>query len=205
MNEKIYLHSINCYEMNEQILSFLDIVKNGEIISLRRQGKTESTSFAGLDYISLSDYEKRFLYPEKLYKYNAFNIYSRYGISFAFNKEDLEVIIPAYCHFCGVYKQNLKTMKRLGNSVNRYSDFLDEVQVKDSVSLDNLSFVTFPTKMYFNREFFYSKNHKYKKLLENIKQIHDILKYFNNDKEIYDIDTKIKMDEEGIIKLVYKK
>ena len=69
MNEHIYLHTINngynnYYVSKKQKEVLESILKSKKILSKRMQGfneKNTTINFAGLDYISLSDYEKRFI------------------------------------------------------------------------------------------------------------------------------------------------
>lgn len=205
MNENVYMHAINKYSMDDQIVTFFEIVKDGAILSLRNRGESSSDSFSGLDYISLCDYEKKNLVPKTDKYYNAYNVFVRYGITFAFPKDAIEIIKPKIYIVQNDYLFNKKMMKYMGNFEERYSDFLDEVQTKDRISLDSLEYITFPTRMYFNKEMTFSRSLKCKMLKNRIEEIKSILNYFNYDVDIYDIDSKIKLDEEGIIRLIYKK
>ena len=67
MNEKIFLHTINndmsdFYRPKKQKETLEKILSSGKILSRRKLGYPEEsfTNFSGMDYISLSDYEKRF-------------------------------------------------------------------------------------------------------------------------------------------------
>jgi len=61
MEERVYMHTVNNRYFNSRrdIKVLSSILDSNAILSLRRQGKSHSSSFAGLDYISLCDYEKR--------------------------------------------------------------------------------------------------------------------------------------------------
>ena len=205
MNEKVYMHAINNAFFDSQIRTLFKIARDGAVLSLRRQGKTESGSFSGLDYISLCDYEKRNLSPECNRYYNAYYNYIRNGISLAFDKDKLDVIVPEYRRLKEPSIYKAAEMKKLGDSDKRYTDFLDEVQVKDIITLDKLSYVTFPVNKYLGELVLTRKITKLKLLKEKVKEINLILNYFGFDSDIYDIDTRIKMDEEGINKLIYRK
>ena len=68
MNEKIFLHTINndmsdFYRPKKQKETLEKILSSGKILSRRKLGYSEDsfTNFSGMDYISLSDYEKRFV------------------------------------------------------------------------------------------------------------------------------------------------
>ena len=92
MNEKVYMHSIKHYKMNDQINAFISIFNDGYVLSKRNQGKTFSDNFSGLDYISLCDYEKRNMYPQDNKYYNSYYSYIRHGISLAFPKDKSFII-----------------------------------------------------------------------------------------------------------------
>jgi hypothetical protein len=183
----------------------MNIVRDGKIKSLRKQGKKDTCTYAGLDYISLCDYELRDVTPSYDEYYNAYNSYIKNGISFAFPKDKLDVIVP---HYLDPYSEAMKTMGLvwdISNSDKRYSDFFDEVQVKDEISLDKALYLTFPTRHFFLSNALFTKNTKSYSLEKKIYEINLILDYFNYSRDIYDIDTQIKLDEEGIKKLIYKK
>ena len=207
MNENVYMHAIGdvLIDYENGIKNLRNIVKDGAILSLRNQGKEDWLGFAGLDYISLCDYEKRFMYPIKRPCYNAYYSFIRRGISFAFDKSNIDAIKPIY------FDVNLKShdgfdlMKRMGCCNIRYSDFFDEVQVKDIIKLDYLSYITFPTRAFFCYDESFSRKNKYKSLENKINEIKSILYNYNYNTDIYEIDSGIKMDEYGIKKLVYRK
>ena len=205
MNEKVYMHSIKHYKMNDQINAFISIFNDGYVLSKRNQGKTFSDNFSGLDYISLCDYEKRNMYPQDNKYYNSYYSYIRHGISLAFPKDKIDIIKPNYYSLEYNFDSPDVYMKIFGDNKDRYSDFIDEVQVKDKLNLDNLEYITFPTKTYLEKIYYYSKNKKYDLLLEKINEIKDILNQYKYDISVYDIDTKTNMNENSIKKLVYKK
>ena len=190
MNEKIYLHTINngcrsIYTSKKQLEVFKQILESGELRSLRLQGKEMHPTFSGLDYISLSDYEKRDICNKEQAGYNTFNGYARDGISFAFPHENLDVIEP-------------ELMTKLGLSEEgRYSDLPDEVQVKDRVSLDKMSGITFPVESYLDTVFFRRKKVKLELIKQEINIIKELLdKYNYNDINLYNIDDLQEINDD---------
>ncbi len=196
MNDKIYLHTINngyrgVYTSNKQLDVFEQILKSGELQSLRIQGKPMHATFSGLDYISLADYEKRFVSNKEMDHYNTFNSYTRDGISFVFPHENIEVIEPTIIGICGLSREGYDLMYQLGLSENeRYSDLPDEVQVKDRLSLEKMSALTFPVESFLDSKFFRRKSKKLELIKREIEIIKELLyKYNYSDIGIYDIDS----------------
>ena len=175
---------------------------------LRNQGMKNSTSFAGLDYISLCDYEKRKHFngkvPFYIQNYNSYNSYILKSLALCFDKEKLDAIEPIMVDYVGTLSngEGYKIMKEYGLKEERYSDLADEVQIKDKVSLEHLVELTFPTISFFNESMYFTKSSKIKALINEIKRIEELLKEYNYNVPIYDIDTKQLMTEENIEKIV---
>lgn len=205
MNEKVYMHAIKDYEINKQLLTLMSIVRDGKIKSLRNQGKNDSCTYAGLDYISLCDYELRNITPIYDKYYNAYNSYIKNGISLAYPKDKLDVIVPYYLDPSNETTETMSLAWDLGNSDRRYSDFYDEVQVKDELPIDDVEYLTFPTRHFFLSNALFTKNTKYSALQKKIYEMNLILDYFDFNRDIYDIDTQTKLDDTGIKKLIYRK
>ena len=203
MNEKIYLHTINngcrsIYTSKKQLEVFKQILESGELRSLRLQGKEMHPTFSGLDYISLSDYEKRDICNKEQAGYNTFNGYARDGISFAFPHENLDVIEPEIIGICSKSIRDFELMTKLGLSEEgRYSDLPDEVQVKDRVSLDKMSGITFPVESYLDTVFFRRKKVKLELIKQEINIIKELLdKYNYNDINLYNIDDLQEINDD---------
>ncbi len=207
MEENVYMHALKSTgtNFNTQVVALNNILRSGALLSLRNQGKDKSTGFNGLDYISLCDYQKRHSIEEYKRIYSAYYSYVRYGITLAFEKNKIEVLTPTFLDNFNYNKKGYDLMEKLGNSSLRFTDLIDEVQAKDKVLLDNLLYLTFPTENYLNDILFLTKEAKYKAILKMINRIDDLLIMHDRYKDIYDIDTGILLNEEGIHKLVYKK
>ncbi len=207
MNKDVYMHSINHNYFNSkrdiQKLSY--ILRRGYLLSLARQGKQISSGFAGLDYISLCDYSKRNITNNGLSYYNAYYQYIRHGISLCFDKNIIDqkynVIVP---NLIDAPKKNkiYYCMNVLGNEEERYSDLPDEVQIKDFISLRDLSYITYPCEEFFYSKLFIRQESKRKKLKEELNNLREILLSHDLNLRIYDIDSETLLDEEGIEKVL---
>ena len=212
MNHKVYMHAINSkdytyFKSQAEIQNLEHILQDGKLKSLRLQGYDENYDYGynGLDYISLCDFEKRNLYPEFLPKYNSYQSYIKYGISLAFDKQKLEVIEPIILEPYSDFSKGRGRINKLGLSEKRYTDLMDEVQVKNEISLDKLLYITYPVSKLFDNSFYFSKNAKLKLLKHEIDDIRKILNYYKFDNvQIYDIDSELLLDDEGINKLIFK-
>ena len=213
MNENIYLHTINngrkdYYDKNRQRYILECILNTGAVLSRRQQGNMEdlTTNFSGLDYISLSNYEKRFICNKQRKYYNSFYAYVRRGLSLSFPQDKIDVIEPEIIYICSDNSKGYETMRYLGLSeTKRYTDLPDEVQVKDKLALDNFNGITFPTDNFMHSKIFTKKSTMIKLLKEEIEYINSLTKMYGYDVNIYDIDTLIELNEEGIEELVLKR
>ena len=61
MNKSVYMHTTSNRQFNSRkdINAISSVLDSGFLLSLRNQGISESHSFAGLDHISLCDYERK--------------------------------------------------------------------------------------------------------------------------------------------------
>ena len=139
INLDYYAHTIsyNHHFMLSDISTLEKILQSGYLLSRRNLKMDEKeTLFNGMDYISLCDLTKKKDY------YSAYNIYTQNGLSLLFSR-DIEVIIPNYINLSQRSNDMGKEMHRLGLK-GRYSDFKDEVQVKDKLSLKYLKGLSIP-------------------------------------------------------------
>ncbi len=211
MNERIYLHTINngynnYYVSKKQKEVLESILKSRKILSKRMQGyneKNTTINFAGLDYISLSDYEKRFISNKEEAYYNCYYGYSRRGISFSFPHDSLEVIEPTIIGVCSKRYNDFLLMEKLGLDENRYSDLPDEVQVKDSIPLEKMNGIIFPTREFMCSKVFAKKNKMIVLLKQELEEIKNMLSEYNYETRMYDIDTLEEIDkiDDYILKL----
>lgn len=150
MDKKIYMHGIcssNEYDFDKAIQKLRYILKSEYLLSRRNLGIFDNQSmFNGLDYISLCDYEKRILENSDRDMYNAYYAYIMYSMALIFPKGEFDVIEPKYINKALAGNKFYEfLMHKFGASKGkRYSDYPDEVQVKDKISLEHLIGVTYP-------------------------------------------------------------
>ena len=213
MNEKIYLHTINngykdYYDSKKQRSVLEAILKSDAILSRRNQGLTDesNTNFSGLDYISLSDYEKRFVCNKEKDFYNSFYAYVRRGLSLAFPQESIKVIEPTILPILSKNIRDFEYMRLYGlDKTERFTDLPDEVQVKDKLTLKDLNGVLFPCDNYMHSKLFTRKEKMIKLLLEEVKIVKEILEKYNKEVNIYDVDSLLEVNENNIENIVLRK
>lgn len=213
MNENIYLHTINngrkdYYDSRHQLEVLKSILKDGAVLSRRLQGYTSDmlTNFSGLDYISLSDYEKREVCNKQKEYYNSFYAYVRRGLSLSFPQDKVKVIEPELIRICSRSISDFETMRYLGLSEDkRFTDLPDEVQVKDKLSLENFNGLIFPTDNFMHSKVLTKKSKMIKLLKEELKVIREILNEYNYNVNIYDVDTLKELNEESLENIALKR
>lgn len=205
MNEKIYLHTINnlysdYYNPKRQKATLESILKSREVLSRRLQGNfSDFTNFAGLDYISLSDYEKRFVSNKEESHYNSYYSYVLKGLSLAFPHDSIKVIEPTIIGVCSRNRRDFEIMRNLGLIEDeRFTDLPDEVQVKDRLSLENMNGLLFPVDNYLVHKVFTKKSKMIELMKQELSDIKHMLEDYGYNIDIYDASTLQLLDEEGI-------
>ena len=156
MDNKIYLHGISTqsssFDFEKSLEKLREILRSEFLLSRRNLGLSEAQAgFNGLDYISLCDYEKRTLENGSRDMYNAYYAYIYNNLALAFSKNRFDVITPKYIdHALAGSKFGHYVMKKCGNSKKRYSDYPDEVQVRDKIDLDFLCGITYPALTHYS-------------------------------------------------------
>lgn len=185
---KYYAHTFSKYYgfMLTDINRLEEILKSGFVLSRRKLNlPLKDALFNGMDYISLCDLEKE-------HEYNsAYNLYVKSGVSLLFSK-DFKVIHPQIitldsCHI------NLEDMvHRLGMN-GRYSDLSDEVQVKDSISLDYLKGLLVSLESM-------KESHSDRYNLDYLRVMKELLLDYNKDVPIINLDDEkeIKIYEKNL-------
>lgn len=207
MKDKVYMHAVsnNSFDFDEQLSVLFDVLDTGRLLSLRKQGIDEPRGYAGVDYISLCDYEKRNMHPLGHERYNSYYQYIRYGISLAFDKKGIEVINPTIVKMYDDIMMNYYKMMEYAKKEGRYSDYVDEVQVKDELSLDNLVYLTFPTETFIDNSCITKKSDQFYELKKRVNEIKKYLRYYDQSVSVYDIDSQILLDDRGMMKLIYRR
>ena len=211
MNEKMYLHTINnlysdYYNAKRQKEVLERILKSGAILSRRLQGDTNGiTNFAGLDYISLTDYEKRFISNKEESHYNSFYAYTKAGLSLCFPHESLDVIEPTIIGICSNNRRGFEIMHELGLCEDeRFSDLPDEVQVKDRISLDKMHGMLFPVDNFLVSKVFVKRSKMIEAMKKEIETIRNMLNHYGYNVDLYDTSTLTPLNDESIKELTLK-
>lgn len=207
MDSKIYLHGIcaneiNTYDSYNTLRILKKILRSRHLLSLRLQKQFIGYGFNGIDYISLCDYEKRNCAYQEDSLYNSYYSYIRHSLSFAFPKNSLEVIEPIILdEKCVSSKKGYIKMADLGSSKKeRYSDYRDEVQVKDRIDISKTCGLTFPTWSFKGKGL--SLNYEIDRILYELDMINQMIDSYNYTFPIYDIDTLERLDSSSSIRRV---
>ena len=200
----IYLHAIYAlssrYNSKETLQKLKYILESNALLSKKMQEKDDAYGFNGLDYISICDYDKRNLLHPRLKDYNSYYLYIKASLSIMFPKDKLKVIIPEQVNFIGT--ENPEKMKKLGlSNKKRYSDLLDEVQVKDKVPLSLMSGITLPVS--YMRKPLFSEKLTIDMVIDEIEKTRKLLNEYGYDVPFYDIKTFTPLnDKDKVRKLV---
>ena len=218
-----YLHAIDCqnglpFDGKHSLKVLKEILSSGELKSRRLRGITDEShsGWNGLDYISLCDYRRRNNQPfendQNLKNYTAYETYIKESLSFILKKNKItaiktELVEPIIFDWDSHY-----TMYRLGNSTEgRYSDLLDEVQVRDRIPFDRIIGMTIPVEYMISEHepFFEPKGYKpidpytIEELIKYLKKLKELLKRYNVSNELYDLETQNLLDsEDAVVKTV---
>lgn len=209
MKENIYLHGIcpsNTFylETYETYEILCKILKCRALLSSKLQRTMSNEGFNGVDYVSLCDYTRRYIMAKAKNNFNAYNTYVRYSVSLMFPQGKFEVVDPVIVEapFLMTAKDYEK-MKELGLSKSkRFSDMPDEVQVKDRVSLEYMSGLTYPVHMV--RENDESSIKKISRIMEDLDILNYALSEYGYDVPIYDVDTLAELDSSKEVEYVLR-
>lgn len=184
--ENYYAHTIKITNFKIQDLYIIDsILKSGFILSRRKikelgvkaySKNMDTILYNGLDYISLCDLNKNHN------GYSAYNMYTRQGLSLLID-HDINVITPEFIDKNSYDYYNIDDFDVVNH---RFSDMRDEVQVKDSISLEHLRGICLATST-----FLVSNNREY--LDYYLKYLQAIIDNYGYNIPIYNLDTGEKM------------
>lgn len=197
MRRDIYLHCLHTDSVeysSKKTLELLDkILRSGAVLSSRLSGTPCNGNFSGSDYISLCDYERKHLGKGFKKTYNGYYQYAVFDPGIMFPKDKIEVIEPIILDKIIVFYSNYRTMMReLGMSEERYSDLADEVQVKDSILIENMCGFTLPTYEFLRR--FKSVEHDARVTYEEVLKYKELFDKYGFSVPFYDINTEHSMD-----------
>lgn len=197
------------YDIDKSLEKLEKIIQDGYLYSrlLQKDLDTTKGGFHGLDYISFCDNEKKNARPyqgRSFYKgYTAYQCYIANSLSLGFTKENLNIITPTLIAPTIFDWDSLETMRILGLEKKRYSDLPDEVQIKNKVSLKNLTCLTLPIHLMQNNEkgIIYTEN----QVLDHLETVNKILNENSIDVPIYDLFSRTKLDSEEKVRKVMSK
>ncbi|NLC48386.1 MAG: hypothetical protein GX758_03390 [Tenericutes bacterium] len=197
--EKVYLHALstyveenryleNYYSSRQTIILLNKVLKRGALLSLRNQRKLSKSNFTGSNYISLCDYDKRNLFHKDDPTYNSYNVYIRNYLSLMFDSKNIDAVVPKTVNISNKDLEGFRRMEKLGkDKLCRYSDLVDEVQVKDKLLLTNLIGLTLPTWLLINKKA--SNDENIYNIVYEVNKIKTLLDKYNYKLPIYDIDS----------------
>ncbi len=218
-----YLHAIDCqndnlFDGDRSLNTLKTILDSGELKSKRLRGITDKSygGWNGLDYISLCDYRRKDNRPydnDKFLKgYTSYEIYIKKSLSFILKKNKICAIKPKLVEPIIFDWDSHYIMYELGNSkFGRFSDLLDEVQVKDRISFDRIKGMTVPIEFMITeyKPFLKSDNDKIMspytidELIKYLNEIKKMLKFYKISNELYDLETQTLLNnDDDIIEVV---
>ena len=118
----------------------LQILKDGKIKSAAKRNNINNRGFNEMDYISVCEY-----LGEDIYKDNPNNAFHKYILdNFCFIISDIDVEMPIFIKD-GATMNRFELIKLKNNNPDkRYSDIIDERQVKDEISLSKVIAIGIP-------------------------------------------------------------
>lgn len=207
-----YLHAIDCndgkdFDEKNALVKLEKILQSGYILSRRKMGDLDERKggWNGFDYISLCDYAKKDAPPyenNSFYKgYTAYDSYIMTSLSLIINKKWVRAITPTLVHPVICDWNSLQEMRYIGIHYKaRYTDFPDEVQVKNQITLNRLEGITIPIS--------YMVNEKGKRVFstEEIKyflnRTKELLKKYEREVPVYDLGTMTQLDSDKTLTMV---
>lgn len=212
MQKDICMHGIcssSEYTFDKAISRLRHILKSEYLLSRRNLGLIDNKSlFNGLDYISLCDYEKRTIENPDREMYNAYYAYIMFSMSLIFPKSELEILETKYINKALAGNSFFEyLMHKYGESKNkRYSDYPDEIQIKDRISLEHLLGITYPLASTYCklRSDGNSQNDSIAKIMEELEEINIALYDYGYGIGIYEPNSLTLLNSEVEVRRVLK-
>ena len=120
---------------------FLEIIRDREIKSAAKRNDVNNTGFNENDYISVCEYLGEDVYEK--YPNNAFHKYVLNNFCFVISS-DIEVEMPIFIPDASTMNRFDLIKLRRENPLKRFSDIIDERQVKDSIPFDKIKAIGIP-------------------------------------------------------------
>lgn len=205
MDEEVYLHTLfaSKFYSSKKSLNLLEkILISNELLSRKLQGLSDSINFCGEDYISLVDLKKRNQFKSD--EYNSYLLFARFNPSIIFPNNIFDVVEPVILPLkIADYYDSVHLMQMLGASKDsRYTDLLDEVQVKDRISLDFMIGFMLPSYEVLN--FWRNDSINMDIVKRECEKYRELLIKYGHDVPIYDSITFRNLDDEEEIKQTVK-
>ena len=212
MNLKdVYLHGICICDNNDftDTFSILEkILQSGSLLSLSLQDKYDhdKIGYNGLEYISICDFTKiNDVYNKKkiCINYNAFSYHIKRSLTLALSKENIETVKPILLEPYFIKRRSEREILFLINkSTRKFSDYPDELMVKNRISLNNLKFITIPVNYFMSNE---KEENRYNMIVDLLRKTRAILKKYDKLVPLYDLDTMINLDDNIKVKELIKR
>ena len=183
--DEYYAHAIKISNFKVKDFDNLEkILKSGHLLSRMKQRKLGDRSlntsiitaaFNGINYISLCDLKMSHE------GHSAYDMYIKRGLSLLIDR-DIPVIKPILIDENDYTYYNMKVF--LGKAC--YSNLVDEVQVKDKISLEHLKGMCLSLSVF---KSFYDEDY----INDYIKYLNILLNKYNYDVPIYNLDDREKI------------
>lgn len=90
----------------------------------------------------------------------------------------------------------------INKSTRKFSDYPDELMVKNRISLNNLKFITIPVNYFMSNE---KEENRYNMIVDLLRKTRAILKKYDKLVPLYDLDTMINLDDNIKVKELIKR
>ena len=202
-----YLYAVNSNGKIDNIDSSVDhlgrILNSGYILNRKTLGMT-GAGFNGTEYISLSDYDKRFnnayMHDDVFFDYTAFTLYSSKAVSIMVAKDmvkakELRLIRPIESSFLSLaafYTSALDIVHGL------MTDLPDEVQVKGNIKSETFRGITIPSLEI-------ARNYDVSKVIEIYRKIKELLVKYEYQLSIFDLNSLEKINSDDDVSRIVKR
>lgn len=175
-------------------------------LSLQDKYDHDKIGYNGLEYISICDFTKiNDVYNKKkiCINYNAFSYHIKRSLTLALSKENIETVKPILLEPYFMKRRGEREILFLINkSTRKFSDYPDELMVKNRISLNNLQFITIPVNYFMSNE---KEENRYNMIVDLLRKTRAILKKYDKLVPLYDLDTMINLDDNIKVKELIKR
>lgn len=166
-------------------------VPQNRVLNKTNSNNRKLNGYNGSEYISLTDYIIRCNTSRSTYC--AFNLFARTGPSILLDKSRVKYIKPIIIK---PFENFSKNVHALGESDKRYTDLVDEVQVKDRIPLVYMQGIAISTKDIYDRiRISYDKRESLDRLICFIAKINALLLKYKYNPYIVDLFTLEELND----------